>query len=650
MSTNILDESRKQNQRMVKIQNQIESIQFSVDNSISAFQVKSKQIQERNQKYQKFLEGLQQRSYIIHQYTEEILKKEYDLTIEKTNYEVELSKKVKSMRAEDKKLTSELASCRKRLIEICSQKTQFSTTVSTLSVTISTLEDEEIKLDKLQSQAERIIAKLKLSIKSDPVSFNNSEIDHYKKLIDFTDQQQKLVKRNIEQCSVQMVSLNDIISKMNSKTIFLNEMKEKALDYIYKSNKFREYQMKKFHLQQKIEEKDKCIKEFNKKAKKIRKDILNHKNNECESFVDSRRSMNHSSKLLNMRDMIHKQIQDTKFQLNQLRLANEDLFSEEKTLKSRVTSFNQDLSVMNESCSLVESELNFAKSKIEKINSKDIETDRLIESYLKEYDSLQKQIKNEIIESASLKSQLNESKVISVNFDTDVNIEKEQVIKKTDLLQCQIDDVFSDMEQLKKDIIRYQLIRDENEAQKDKLDSDIQSKHVIIKKCNDFLRSDLTLYSNKRTVSDSFYSHEISRNINSRILSETLSQLQTAVNLKRETIQHRKDDLSSQRNSITTFLTSYYEDIPTTTETLKRSIKFAIQENPLQDRIQTLNFLMENLESIQTSFDQQLNIWKELFEKENESLILDDWQIDLNRLNEKADDLIIFNQVFGLTP
>ena len=646
MNQNIVKESRKQNDRMIKIQNQIESIQFSVDNSITSFKLKSQKIRDNNLKYQKFLEGLKERSAIIHKYTEEILKHEYDFTMAKTNYEIELSKKVKSMRAEDKKLISQLSACRKRLIEIFSQKTQFSANVSSLSKTINILEDEEKKLDKLQSQAERVIAKLKLSIKSDPVAYNNAEIEHFKKLIEFTDRQQILVKQNIEQYSSQTGSISEIYAKIIQKSEFLKELKEKALDYIYKSNKIKEFQQKKYHMQVKIEQKDNYIKEIN----KIRKDILHHKNNECDSFIDSKRSMNHSTRITSMREMIDKQINDTQVQIHQILSANDELLSKEQILKDKLESFNHELTLVNENYSNVENELNFASSKIEVINNKDIETDQLIESYLNQYDILQKKIKSEVIENASLNSQLNESHQISFIYDNDINSEKEKVIKETDLIKCQIDDMKNEMKQIKDEIIRFQLIKEENEAQKSKMDDEIQDKNKIIQKCNDFLRSDLTLYSSKRNMNDSFYSYEISRQINSRILSETVSQLQEAVHRKRETIQHRRDDLSSHKNSISSFVTSYYDDIPTATETLKRSIKFAVQENPLQDRIQILNFLLENLNSIQTSFGQQLQIWKELFEKENENMILDDWQIDLGRLCEKADDLSIFNQVFGLAP
>ncbi|OHS94616.1 hypothetical protein TRFO_10990 [Tritrichomonas foetus] len=643
--------SRQRSQEMVTIQNRLASIQTRVKDSLNSFQSKKEEIKQKNQKYHKFLLGLNHRSITLQKYTEELLRNEHDLLVAKSNYEMQLASTVRKLRSDDKTLSSDLGKYRKLIMELCAKKTQLSSIVSTLSQTISTYEEQEINLDHLKERAEKVIARLTFNLNADPVSINNTEIDHINRLIAFADKETSITESHIEQYSSQFLNTKQLFSKYISKIEDLRKIKELTLRFIDNSKQLADTINKKTIILSQIKEKQNLLQTISKKVKKMSDDIKNHRIKECNSFVDSQRSMNHSMMIENTHFMIQQQISEIKEQLFELNSAKEANFIEEQRLEEQIYSFDKELANISETHSMIINELDFTVDKIEKMNTADLNADIEIENLLSNFKLLQKQIRSEVIENAALNAQLNESDVFSLTYDIDVSDAKEKVIKQTDLVQYQVDSVMKEIRQLKNDIDRCQLIKAGMEAQKEKMDSDIINKTNLIQQCKDLFGSDfksnVTNNYTNRTLNDIFHSNEISRHINSRVQTETISKLQNLISKKRATIQHRKDNLSTQRNSVTEIMNSYYDSFPSNTETLKRSIKFAVMENPLADRIQTLHFLMDNLESIKGSFDTQLKLWGKLFDEENESLIIDDWQIDLNQLREKADDLLIFNQVFG---
>lgn len=645
-----LENARNQNERMLKIQNRLESIQTSVDDSIAMFQAKTANMRESQIQFIQLLNGLSERTVVLHHYTEELLKNEHDLTMSKTKFEIELSQKVKQLRKEDKELTKKLDLYRKRIIEICEKKTQFSTAVTNLSNTIFTFENEEIKLNKLQNHAQRLIAQFTLTLKTDPVKTNESEIEHLQKLIIFTDKQQKEAQQQITQYNENIKSIQSICLKTKEKMEFVRKLKENTLLDINKFDNLRDLNQQKYHIMAEIDEKDQTLKEIRKKIKKIRKDIQAHKENECNSFIDSRRSMNHSYLISGMDEMVKSQYKDVKKQLAEMKSLYEAQLVEEHTLQKKVQSYNTDLSEVNESESQIENNISLTFERIEQIKDKHYHDNQVYNNLLMQSQDLEKQLKDKIIENSALQAQLKDKPSISVVYDHDANNARESYIKKVDFINYEINTIKESCANLQKHINHFTLVIEGTKAQKGKMNDDISSRKQVIQNCHDLLQSDSTNYISQRSINEAFYSYEILRSINSKSLSSTISRLQTSIAQKRNVIQHRRDDLSELRNSINSQMITFYDSIPTASDTLKRSIRFAVEENPLQDRIQTLNFLMDNLEAIQTSFDQQLDIWKKLYEKENESLLLMDWTSELNRLSEKADDLMIFNQVFGIAP
>ena len=663
MKRNEVEDARFRNQEMVKIQNKITSIQANVSKSLRSFYSKKNDFKLKNQKYQQFLEGLNERAATLQKYTDELIKNEYNLSIAKTNYEIELSKIVKELRRTDRNLGNQLNTSRKKIIEICAKKTQLSAILSSLSQEISTYEEQEINLDQLFERAEMIIAKLNMAYNADPVSVNKTEMEHIKKLIEFTSQESKITESHIDQIGLQLTNSKQLFIKYQNKIENLKKIKDLTLHYVADAMELAQINLKKAKLQGEVQGKEKMIEHFQYKIDKLSNAIRNHKIKLGDSFADSRRSLNHTFIIESSHLMTEQQLKDIKKELLEIASTKEANTIEEHRLEKRLYDIENEISTVSDSHTMLTDELNSTNNKITKMNEYDLEQDQKIDNLLNEFNIVQKKIKDEILEGATLEAQIEDSAydttIFNLTYDADVHGEKEQMIKKIDFLQYQVDDVMKDICRYKNWIDHFQLVRNGLKAQKEKIGFDISNQMNIINECNDHFRSfSTTLVSenqndftieNSNKVEDLSYSNKITRHINNRVQLENIDKLRTAISRKRATIQHRKDNISSQRNSISSYIMSYYDNVPSVTETLKRSIKFAVQENPLQDRIQTLNFLIDNLHIIETSFNGQLEIWKGDNEQ-NESVVLDDWQIELNQLREKAEDLIIFNQVFGQAP
>ena len=141
---------------------------------------------------------------------------------------------------------------------------------------------------------------------------------------------------------------------------------------------------------------------------------------------------------------------------------------------------------------------------------------------------------------------------------------------------------------------------------------------------------------NDEHSSSVFHLNSISKHHVLNSLAKSIQDLSQKVEKKLKQNQVRKNSMSSRISSIT------YESL-SPEMTLQKSLKYPLVRNPIEEKKQTLSLLNDSLQMLLNRFEDEI---EEMNNRLNCVPLCQQWNIELDSLNDDAEDLHVWNQVF----
>jgi hypothetical protein len=189
-----------------------------------------------------------------------------------------------------------------------------------------------------------------------------------------------------------------------------------------------------------------------------------------------------------------------------------------------------------------------------------------------------------------------------------------------DTIQSQIGAVEAEIEAIKKRIDTHEMSKEGRLAQKDCYESDYKN-------------------FEPRPAAD-LNSNYWQRQIQIRQQQSEISKLSTTLAGRQSFVACRKDVISRKKALYNSTLLTCYSQLSAYTPTLKRSQRFPQIHNTLDDQIHILGLANDNLQHLRDVLEDQIALWR------GNPAGLEDWEIIMEKLQEQAEDLTIWRQLF----
>jgi chromosome segregation ATPase len=592
-------------------------MQEHITSALDAFATKNSQVRQRHRKYALFLDELKKRSAVLQQYTEDLLERNRQFCQERQTYERQLAREISRLKKSQVHLSRQLTSARQQLLAVCEKKTHLAQVVTSLSATIATFTAQEARVDQLYQHAEKIAKQAAFSEKSDPVAQGSSACEHIRTLAAYADRETQLVKQQIEQYAERKRTVREAIQKTELRITHFRHQLSLREKLQMKNSVLEQVKRYVFGLEAEISSKKNHIDELNEERRHFSATILTHKKIECSAFLDTQRSVNRSTVIGGASSVIKEELGNYPEALKRLQFELSARQFEEQHLKEQLELIDRAVRQVQEIGDSLDNNLEFIRYKVENVELTDV---RIEEELVSELTSLKTAYREALVEQQKLRL-LHEQPSIDIQATEPEMVKiRTFLIKNKDRVQSEIGSIEAEIEAMKRRIDAQKVLQEGKLAQKDCYESDYESFEP---------RSEPDLSSN-----------HWQRQIQIRQQQSEVSQLGTTLARRQSFMTCRKDVISTKKALYNSTLLTCHSQLSAFTPTLKRSQRFPQIQNTLDDQIHILCLATDGFQHLKDLLGDQL------VRRQGNTTGLEDWVMILEKLQEQAEDLTIWRQLF----
>lgn len=630
------ERGKKISTNLIKMQTELALISQLVQASLEGIGSDKAEMRASELKYYEFLQEVSQRSQQLNQYTESLLNNEREFTQEKQNYEKLLAKRIRELRKDETQLKGSLADARQQLILLCNKKSQIGKVLASVSQTIAEFSSQERNLDHLCQKAETITKQAKLFQNKDQNSVDTSESSHIMKMKELVDQQLKSAHARIEHLTQQKATLNEDKKKATRRIDVLHRLLDLKQDIGGQNNDLSSLEQDQVTTKAEIEAKKKMLEQIKSEKDRIEKEVAKHKSIECSIFIDSKRSFDHSKLIGETAKLVRLQSEEC---IEMLKIAKAELDSKlfhEENLQNELQRLKSEIGVCDSDEGNLRSQLANATHETEMISAIEADLADTMAIANEELSSVMKAKRQAAIEEEAMKIAVARDS-FSEYDDTRIQLARREVTKRVKLIECEIETVRRDIEDLQVQLQKRSVIG--LKSQEALMNSDKIKMKALVKECRELFGSDFSDEAVSE-IEDKLRSQSFSRGIRQSNLQSQISMLAESINRMRSAIETKRDSVSMKRASYSSSVLVGYSQITAFTPTFKRSQRFPQIQNTLEDRIHVLSLVCQTLENLLGHITSQLDLWRKAMPQ------LEDWSKILDRMQDKADDLVVWKQLF----
>ena len=619
------------------MQTEIASIYQQVQQSLSEFNEKKGEMDATGLQYYQFLEEISQRSETLNKYMEQLLSNEREFTQEKQNYEKLLAKKIRDLRKDESQLKGSLEDARQQLILLCNKKAQIGKVLVSVSQTIAEFSSQEKNLDHLCEQAETMTKQAMFVENNDKDSVDVSEQGHIVKMNELVEQQLNSVQSRIAELERQKSLLDADTKKTNRRIDVLNRLIDLKQEVGGQKDDLESLEHDQISKKTALDAKKRMLAQLKEEKDKIEKEVAKHKSVECEIFLDSRRSFDHSKMIKETARLVHLQAEEC---ADMIKVAKSELDSklfQEENLRHELEYVKADISGCDTDNDRLRSQLDNATHEAEMLSAIEIDLDETMAVAKHELDVLAKAKRQAAIEEEAMKIEA-ARRSFSEFGDDQVQAARIEATKRVKLVEYEIESVQRDIEDLRAQIQNRTTVDSRTKGREALIESDMMKMKALAKECRELFGSDFSESTSE--MESRIKSRSFSREINNRQLKSHVSTLAESISRMRSVLEAKRDSVSKKRATYSSSVITGYSQITAFTPTLKRSQRFPQIQNTLEDRIHVLSLVCQTLENLLGHITTQLQLWH------TSTPQLEDWSRILDRMQDKADDLVVWKQLF----